>query len=180
MKKTLVITSFYTSAPKIIICHTVPEICCVTDVIFIVILAYFLPFYPPAHPPSDPKKQNFKKIKKLLEISSFYPCVPKIMIIWYMVPEKWCVTDKQTDGQKKWHIEVGAPPKKFRLILFLDNFVLTENLCPCVFDLLSSKSELVQLASYMLWSLLSHSFNHWTTKSCYINVGRSNFCNLSW
>ena len=33
-----------------------------------------------------------------------------------MVLEIWCAmdewTDRQTDEQKKWHIEVGAPPKK--------------------------------------------------------------------
>ena len=69
-----------------------------------------------------------KKWKKSLEISSFYICVPKIMIRWCMIPEIWCATDGQadgwtdrqkdgrtdrrmnrwTDGQKKWHIEVGA------------------------------------------------------------------------
>ena len=36
------------------------------------------------------------------------------MITWFTVPEIWCATDgrkdRQTDGQKKWHIEVGAPP----------------------------------------------------------------------
>ena len=56
-----------------------------------------------------------KKWKKPREISSFYACVPKIMIRWCMVPEIWCTTDgwmdRQTDGRKKWHIEVGAPPK---------------------------------------------------------------------
>ena len=34
-----------------------------------------------------------KKWIKLLEISPFYICVPKIMIRWYTVPEIWCVTD---------------------------------------------------------------------------------------
>ena len=34
-----------------------------------------------------------KKRKKLLEILSFYTRVPKIMIIWYTVPEIWPVTD---------------------------------------------------------------------------------------
>ena len=34
------------------------------------------------------KNQNFEKMrKKLLEISSFYTCVPKITIIWVTVPE---------------------------------------------------------------------------------------------
>ena len=36
-----------------------------------------MPFYP----------QNFEKWKNLLEISLFYTCVPKITIIWCMVPE---------------------------------------------------------------------------------------------
>ena len=40
--------------------------------------------------------------------------VPKIMIRC-SVPEMWGATDgqteKRTDGRKKWHIEVGAPPK---------------------------------------------------------------------
>ena len=27
-------------------------------------------------------------------MSSFYKSVPKIMIIWYTVPEMWCMTDK--------------------------------------------------------------------------------------
>ena len=34
-----------------------------------------------------------KKAKKQQEISSFYICVPKIMIGWCTVPEIWCVTD---------------------------------------------------------------------------------------
>ena len=50
-------------------------------------------------------------LQAITEISSFYICVPKIMIKWCMAPEIWCTTDRQMDGQKKWHIEVGAPPK---------------------------------------------------------------------
>ena len=101
--------SFYTTIPKTMItCYTVPEIWRITDVIVIFYFGLFLPFYPP----NSPKNQNFKKIKKTVGDTSFYTCVSKIMIRWCMVPEKWCVTDRQTDGQKKWHIEVGAPPKK--------------------------------------------------------------------
>ena len=33
------------------------------------------------------------------------------MITLCTVPETWCAKDRRTDGQKKWHIEVGAPPK---------------------------------------------------------------------
>ena len=57
------------------------------------------------------KIKIFKKWKKHLEISSFNICVPKIMIRWYTVPEIWW-TSRWTDGWKKWHIEVGDPPKK--------------------------------------------------------------------
>ena len=52
-------------------------------------------------------KKKLKK-QKHLEISSLYIFVPKIMITWYTVPEygvQWM------DGWKKWHIEVGVPPK---------------------------------------------------------------------
>ena len=44
-------------------------------------------------PPKCPKNENFKKIKKGLERSSFYTSALKIMIIWYSVPEIWYVTD---------------------------------------------------------------------------------------
>ena len=44
-------------------------------------------------PSNSPKNENFKKMKKMLEISSFYKYVPKIIIICYTVPEIWCVTD---------------------------------------------------------------------------------------
>ena len=129
-------------------------------------MGYFLPFYPR----NSLNNENFKKVKKILEISSFYTSVTKIMIICYTAPEIWHVThviifhfglffsllapnspknqslkkneklwryhhfthvyhklwlddvwflrygaqqkDGQMDGQKKWHIEVGAPPNK--------------------------------------------------------------------
>ena len=57
------------------------------------------------------KIKILKKWKKHLEIASFYICVPKITIRWCKVPEIWCATDRQMDGRKKWHTEVGAPPK---------------------------------------------------------------------
>ena len=71
-----------------IIGYTVPEIWHVTDVLLFFILGYTFPFYP--H--NSPKNENFKKMKKGLEISSFYTSVPKIMIIYYTVPEIWYVT----------------------------------------------------------------------------------------
>ena len=56
---------------------------------FFVILGYFLPFYP--H--NSPINENFPKMKKRIEISSFYTSVPKTMIICYTVPEIWRVAD---------------------------------------------------------------------------------------
>ena len=50
-------------------------------------------------PPYQPKKLKQKKLKKNpVEISSFYTCVPKIMIRWCTVPETWWVIDGRTDG----------------------------------------------------------------------------------
>ena len=74
------------------------------------ILGYFLLLYPT----DDPKNQNVKKMKKRLEITSFYTCVPKIMMKWCTFL-KYGATDRRTDGRmdgrKKSRIEVGAPPK---------------------------------------------------------------------
>ena len=43
---------------------------------------------------------------------------------WDMARDRW--TDRQTDGQKKWHIEVGAPPKKYiRIISVLSKMKIT-------------------------------------------------------
>ena len=44
-------------------------------------------------PPNNPENENFKKMKKCLEISSFNTGVPKVMIICFTVPEIWRVTD---------------------------------------------------------------------------------------
>ena len=43
-------------------------------------------------PPKNPKNQNFEKMKKSLEILSFYTSVPKFRI-YYTVPEIWHLTD---------------------------------------------------------------------------------------
>ena len=51
--------------------------------------AIFCPFTPL----TAQKIKILKKWKKHLEISSFYTSVPKIMIICYIVPEIWHVTD---------------------------------------------------------------------------------------
>ena len=51
--------------------------------------AIFCPFTPV----TSWKMKILKKWKKHLEISPFYICVLKIIIIRSMVPEIWCVTD---------------------------------------------------------------------------------------
>ena len=143
-------------------------------------MGHFLLFYP--H--NSPKNQNFEKMRKQLEISPFYICVPKIMIRWCTVPEKWCVTDiivflilgyqnfeknkkstrgyhfasvyqklwsdgvwflrygvrqmdgqtnRQTDSQKKWHLEVPHLKRKPLAICDLcENLkVSVHRLCDC-------------------------------------------------
>ena len=71
-------------------CYTVPEIWYMTDVITFLFWAIFCPFTPLT-------AQNIKiltKWKKHLGITSFYICVPKIIMIrWCMVSEIWCMTD---------------------------------------------------------------------------------------
>ena len=83
IKKHLKVSSFYTSVPKfMIMCYTVPEIWCMTDVIVIFHFRLFFALLPP----NNPKNINFKKMTKTLEILSFYTSVSKLMIS-YTVPE---------------------------------------------------------------------------------------------
>ena len=61
------------------------------------ILDHFCPFTPPflpsPHPrPNSPENQNFEKMKKHVEISSFYTSLTKIMILCNVVPEIWHAT----------------------------------------------------------------------------------------
>ena len=77
-----------------IICYTVHEIWHVTDVAFIFHFGQFFAL----SPPNIPKNCNSLKIKKM----------PGDIIILYM-----CING-QTDGQKKWYIEVGALTKKMK------------------------------------------------------------------
>ena len=77
LKKPLEIPSFYIIVPKIMtIGYTVPEVWHVIDVIVVFHFGLFFAFYPS----KSPKKKVSKKMKKHLEISSFYTGVPKIMI----------------------------------------------------------------------------------------------------
>ena len=56
---------------------------------YILFWAIFCPFTPL----TAQKIKISKKWKKLLKISSFYICVPKIIIRWCAVPEIWCMMD---------------------------------------------------------------------------------------
>ena len=91
------------------------------------LLFFILGFLYPFTLLTTQKIKVLKKWKMRLGRSSLYTCVPKIMIIWCTVLKIWCATDRRTDGrteawtddqtdgrrdgQKKWHIEVGTPPK---------------------------------------------------------------------
>ena len=71
-----------------IICYTVPEIWCMTDVIFIFQFGVFLPFTP--HPPPTPKKSFQKNEKNAWRYHHFTHVYQKLP------PEIWCETDKWT------------------------------------------------------------------------------------
>ena len=74
--------------------------------------AIFCPFTP-----LTAQKSKFQKNeKKILEISSFYTCVPKVMIRWCTISQIWCATDGQRDGRadsqkEKVTYRGGCPPK---------------------------------------------------------------------
>ena len=67
----------------------------------------FWAIFCPLTPVTSQKIKILRKWKKYLE-TSFYISLPKMMIRWCTVPEIWCAT---TDRQRKWCIEVVAPPK---------------------------------------------------------------------
>ena len=90
---------------------TVPEIWCVTDEIVISHFGLLFALLPP----NCPKNQNFEKMrKKPGDIIILHRCTKNydqtMYSSWDMLRDRR--TDGQMDGQKKWHIEVGAPPKK--------------------------------------------------------------------
>ena len=74
--------------------------------------------------------------------------------VYQMFLNKSVLGASTTCSGKLFHKFAIRKLKKIGLILVLDSFVLTANLCPCVFDSLSSKSELVQLAPYNLCNIL--------------------------
>ena len=98
----------------------------------------------PLLPSQQPKKSKFQKnLKKHLEKSSFYKCVPKIMIRWCMVLEISSMTDRWTDGKsgtlgwvphlkREWHtggedrVGENSCPKNLYLL-----FIICQNKVPC-------------------------------------------------
>ena len=89
-KKCLEISSFNTSVPKILItCFSIPEVWCVT---YVIVTFHFELFFALLTLLIAQKITISKNWKHHLDISSFYTCVPKIMIICYTVPEIWCMT----------------------------------------------------------------------------------------
>ena len=95
-----------------IICYTVPEIWCMRDVI----IFYFGLFFA-LLPPNSSKNQTFKEVEKNASIYHHFTHVhPKLWlddVRFLRYDTRW--TDGRTDGQKKWHIEVGALPKKVNI-----------------------------------------------------------------
>ena len=94
----------------------------------------FWAFFCPFTSLTPQKIKILKKWKKLLETSSFYICVPKIMIRWCTVPEICCArwtdggTNRWTDRRtEKVNIEVGAPLKK-RVFKKLDEVEPTQTI----------------------------------------------------
>ena len=105
--RSMKLSSFHASAPNImIICHTVPEIWCMMDVIFIFILGYFLPFYPLL---TQKSKKIFKKIKIAWRCYFTY-----LHSSWEMVHNNWI--NRQTDGRmEKVTYRGRCPTLKVRL-----------------------------------------------------------------
>ena len=82
----LFISSSYTRVPKTTIIYgTVTEICKEKVVIMYILYLFTLLI--------TRKIKTLKKWKTHLEMSPFYTCVPKIMIIWCMLPEIWKATN---------------------------------------------------------------------------------------
>ena len=81
--------TFYTCVPKTSMTwFTVPEIWSVADGNW-----QFWVIFSPFSLIKTKQIRILKSWKKLLEISLYYACVPKITIIWCMVPQIWIETD---------------------------------------------------------------------------------------
>ena len=85
--------------------------------------AIFCPFTPP-NPPNNTENQNFKVMKKNSWRYHHFTHDQMMYGSWDIVCDR--STNKQMDGQKNWHIEVGAPPTKkeeadIRILLYAKN-----------------------------------------------------------
>ena len=96
-----------------IICYTAPEIWHVTDIIVnFSFWAIFCPFIAP----TVLKIKILQKYKKSWRYHFFTYVYQKLWSddVWFLrygAKQMDRRTDEWTDGWKKWHIEVGAPPK---------------------------------------------------------------------
>ena len=64
------------------------------DIMFLSFWAVFChPLPPPPLPPSNPENQIFEKMKKVLDMSSFFIFATKHTIIWCMLTQIWSATD---------------------------------------------------------------------------------------
>ena len=105
--------SFYTIVPKImIICYTVPETWCVSDVIVIFHFWAIFCFYPP----DSPKNENLKKMKKIPgAIIILYNCNKNhdhmLYSSWHMLYSSWdMVCDKCNSYFSFWAIFCNFTP----------------------------------------------------------------------
>ena len=91
MKKMLEISSFYKSVPETTIMrYSSWDMELHRQDSFLSFRAIFCPFTPL----TTWKIKTLRQWKKHLDMSSFYTYVPKITIIWCMLPEIWSTTDK--------------------------------------------------------------------------------------
>ena len=82
---------------------------------FFVILDLFLPFYPSNKPKTKILKNWKKKCGDIIILHMCTKNYDQMMYLWflrYVVRRMYRRMDRRTDRWKKWHIEVGAPPKK--------------------------------------------------------------------
>ena len=130
----------------------VPEIWSTMDRIFLSFWTIFWPFTPL----TTQKIKILKKWKKSLEISWFYKCVPKFMITWYTVPEIWWTKDGQTNGWKKWHTEVGRPPKNKNNQKIINSWIFLHNTLVAVNKVSSAKSTYNSITyTYSIWIIIA-------------------------
>ena len=118
MKKNCLEISFYTSAPKNHdhMLHCSWDMVCDRCNCYFSFWATFCPFTP-----NSPKNQNFTNMKKTPGDIILHMCTKKMMMyvdnddVW--LDDAWFLRygAQRMDGRtkKKWHIEMGVPPKNY-------------------------------------------------------------------